>query len=130
MLHTLRKPANDGCVWIVDGGLLEFKLLKDKQITIHSILADKPGVGTQLLERLLDYARANDATCLFAKCPADLASNEWYKKKGFELVGVDEPKSESGRALNCWRLPFIADERDVPVIRDGFFYHVLNVTEN
>jgi len=32
MLHTLRKPADEGRVWIVDGGLLEFKPLKNGQI--------------------------------------------------------------------------------------------------
>jgi len=110
MLHTLRKPANEGRVWIVEDGLLEFNLLKDKQITIHIIVSTKPGVGSQLLERLLDYAREHDATCLFAKCPTDLKSNTWYKKKGFKLVRVEDPKSKSGRKLNVWRLPLLPEE--------------------
>lgn len=120
MLHTLREPANEGRVWIVDGGLLEFKLLRNGQITIHSILSTKHGVGSQLLNRLLDYAREHGATSLFAKCPTDLESNAWYEKKGFKIEKVEDTGSKSGRKLNCWRLPLI---EQMPVVRDGFFYH-------
>lgn len=123
MLHTLRKPANEGRVWIVDGGLLEFKLLKNRQITIHSILSTKRGVGSQLLNRLLDYAREHEATSLFAKCPTDLESNEWYKKKGFSLEKVENTGAESGRKLNWWRLPLVEAETIVEGPRDGFLYH-------
>jgi hypothetical protein len=123
MLHTLRKPANKGFVWIVDGGLLEFNLLDDKQITIHAILSTKPGVGSQLLERLLDYGREHEATCLLAKCPTDLESNAWYEKKGFKLVRIEDPKSKSGRKLNVWRLPLLPEEPASTGPRDGFLYH-------
>lgn len=39
---------------------------------------------------------------IFAKCPAELESNEWYKKRGFVLDGTETTKS--GRNLNLWRL--------------------------
>lgn len=115
MLHTLRKPANEGRVWIVEGGLLEFNLLEDGQITIHSIFSTKPGVGSQLFNRLLDYASEHRATSLFAKCPTDYESNAWYKKKGFKLEDVE--LLDTGSQANCWRLLLIPD------VRDGFFYH-------
>lgn len=118
MLNTLRKPANEGRVWIVDGGLIEFTRPDDGEITIKIIIATKPGVGSQLLERLIERAREQDATGLVAECPSDLGSNEWYARKGFKQIGVTEAKS--GRPMNVWRLPLV---EQMPVVRDGFFYH-------
>ena len=103
MLLAMREAADKGWLFIVDGGLCEFRLRRDKQITIYTIVSAKPGVGTQLLERLLDYGREHDATFIQAKCPADLPSNAWYEKKGFDLFEVEHTK-RSGRKLNVWRL--------------------------
>lgn len=104
MLQALREAADAGHVKIVEGGILEFKLRKDGQITIYTILATKPGVGSKLWEWLLDYAAEHSATFVQAKCPVDLESNGWYKHKGWTLVGVEHTK-RTGRALNVWRWP-------------------------
>jgi len=52
-----------------------------------------------MLRRLM---ATKGAKSLFAKCPADLPSNEWYSKHGFELVGRETTKS--GRSLIHWRM--------------------------
>lgn len=102
MLLAMRDAAAAGHLKIVDGGLLEFKPRHDGQLTIYTIVATKPGVGSQLLEWLIDYARADRGHFIQAKCPTDLESNKWYARKGFELVNVERTK-RSGRELNVWR---------------------------
>lgn len=104
MLQALREAADAGHVKIVEGGILEFKPRKDGQITIYTIISVKPGVGTQLFNWLCEYGRERDATFLQAKCPTDLAANEWYRRKGWENAGVEYTK-RTGRPLNVWRYP-------------------------
>lgn len=45
MLLEMREAADKGWLFIVDGGLCEFRLRLDKQITIYTIVSAKPGVG-------------------------------------------------------------------------------------
>jgi hypothetical protein len=42
------------------------------------------------------------AASLFAKCPVELAANDWYRRRGFELEGQETTKT--GRVLKLWRL--------------------------
>ena len=104
MLLAMREAADKGFVFIVDGGLCEFRLRKDKQITIYTIVSTKPGVGSTLFKRLLSYADDVGCTFIQAKCPTDLESNKWYAKKGFDLHMTEHTK-RTGRALNVWRYP-------------------------
>lgn len=42
------------------------------------------------------------AVSLLARCPADLAANEWYKRRGFALVVIEQ--SRQGRKINVWKI--------------------------
>jgi hypothetical protein len=42
------------------------------------------------------------AQSLFAKCPAELAANDWYGRRGFVCEGTE--KTRRGRELLLWRL--------------------------
>jgi hypothetical protein len=42
------------------------------------------------------------ATSIFAKCPWDLAANDWYHRRGFADEGLEATKT--GRWLRLWRL--------------------------
>lgn len=111
MLLAMREAADKGHVFIVDGGLCEFRLRRDKQITIYTIISAKPGVGSKLFEMLLRYADAAGATFIQAKCPSDLESNAWYAKKGFELYETELTKRNK-RELNVWRYRLQKTELD------------------
>ncbi|MGD9851971.1 MAG: hypothetical protein AB7T38_11935 [Nitrospirales bacterium] len=82
---------------LVDGGICHWHLRKDGQLTIREIISTRPGAGTEMLEKL----KKVPCTSIFARCPDDLESNQWYRKKGFSLEEVQI--SKSGRKINSWR---------------------------
>lgn len=65
---------------------------------MREMISTRKGAGTEMLEKL---KAVPGAKFLLLKCPTDLASNEWYRKKGFEWVRVET--TPSGRTLNVWR---------------------------
>lgn len=75
---------------------------KRGQITIREIMVEqgeqKRGQGRAFIERL---KIVSGATSLFANCPADLPSNQFYHRVGFVLEGQEPTKS--GRPMNQWR---------------------------
>lgn len=87
-----------GELLLIDGGICHWHLRRDGQLTIREILATRPGAGTEMIETL---KRTTGALSLYAKCPADLPSNEFYAKRGFICEGVEVTKT--GRRLNLWR---------------------------
>lgn len=103
IFETLMESADKGELILLKGGLLHFHERRDGQVTIREIIVlpqDRgQGVGAELLSRLLD--KCPYATSVFAKVPADLEANGWYKHMGFVLEGQDE--SKTGRMLNLWR---------------------------
>lgn len=105
IFETLYESAQKGELLLIEGGMARFHLRRDGQMTLHEILVTRPGIGigTMLLNRLRGIARARSASCIVAKCPADLPSNGWYKSKGFCLSATEE--TPTGRKLNVWRLP-------------------------
>lgn len=84
---------------LVDGGMCRWHLRRDKQLTIHEIISQRPGAGSEMLTQL---KTTPDATSIFAKCPADLPSNNWYNRRGFALEETET--LASGREINHWRL--------------------------
>lgn len=84
---------------LIDGGFCHFHLRKDGQLTIREIISTKAGAGSTILEML---KTTEGASSIFAKCPERLSSNEWYKKKGFQLEG--NSWSKTGKKLNHWRM--------------------------
>lgn len=108
IFETLFESAQKGELLLVEGGLCHWhKCKRDNpkrkiqagQITIREIISIKPGAGTKMLDRL---KTVYGVTSIFARCPVDLASNQWYQKRGFDLEGQEVTKN--GRKLNLWRL--------------------------
>jgi hypothetical protein len=83
---------------LIDGGFCNWHLRKDGQLTIKEIISTKKGAGTEIINIL---SKTKNAISLFAKCPADLSSNMFYKKMGFIFEG--EEFTPKGRKLNLWR---------------------------
>lgn len=103
IFETLNESADRGELLLVDGGLCHWHLRRDGQLTIREILVlpgrRGQGVGTAMLKQLKGVA---GATSLFAKCPANLPANKWYKHCGFTLEGTET--TMTGRCLRLWRL--------------------------
>ncbi len=100
IFETLWESAQRGELLLVDDGFCHWHLRQDGQLTIYEIIATRRGVGSELLALL---RQVPGATSLFAKCPADLAANEWYSRRGFFCEGNEV--TPSGRVLKLWRCP-------------------------
>jgi hypothetical protein len=98
IFETLYESAKRGELLLINGGFCHWHLRRDGQLTIREIISTRPGAGSEMLE----YLKSQSATSIFAKCPADLAANGWYAKRGFTLEATETTKSE--RKLNHWRL--------------------------
>ncbi|MCL4295769.1 MAG: N-acetyltransferase [Anaerolineae bacterium] len=108
IFETLWESVQRGELMLIDGGFCHWHLCKRDdprrkieagQITIREIISTRTGAGTEILETL---KRVPGAKSLFARCPVDLDSNEWYRRRGFALVGTET--TQTGRQLNLWRL--------------------------
>lgn len=99
VFETLYESAQRGELLLIDGGFCHWHLRRDGQITIREIISTRPGAGAEMLEFLRGVP---GAVCLLARCPADLAANDWYRKRGFVLDAVE--RSKAGREINVWRL--------------------------
>lgn len=100
IFETLYESAQRGELLLVDGGMCHWHLRRDGQLTIREIISTRRGAGSVMLAQL---RQVQGATSLFAKCPADLASNDWYARRGFHCEG--EEVTPSGRKLKLWRFP-------------------------
>lgn len=98
VFESLYKSAELGELMVIDGGLCQWHLRRDDQLTIQVIIATKKGAGSKMLQRL----KEKPAKFIFAKCPADLEANGWYEKKGFRLI--DTSQTKTGRLVNHWRM--------------------------
>jgi GNAT superfamily N-acetyltransferase len=102
IFESLWESAQKGELILVDGGLCHFHLRRDSQLTIREIIVlpeyQYQGVGKRILESL----KQRDCTSIFAKCPAPLAANGWYKRMEFILEDVSY--SKSGTKIYHWRL--------------------------
>jgi len=99
IFESLVESANRGELILIVGGYCRYHVRCDGQLTIYEIISLRPGAGSEMLAML---KRAPGAASIFAKCPADLASNAWYQRRGF--ARESEEKTRSGRVLNLWRL--------------------------
>lgn len=99
IFETLFESSQRHELLLVDGGMCHWHLRRDGQVTIREIISIRKGAGGQMLSTL---ARVAGAKSLFAKCPIELESNRWYKRRGFVLEGQESTKT--GRKLNLWRL--------------------------
>lgn len=104
IFETLYRAALNGELILGRGALCHWHLRQDGQLTIREIIVlpqyQRQGLATTILEKLKNTP---GATSIFAKCPADLEANHWYKAMGFQYVGLEETKT--GRRIRSWRLP-------------------------
>lgn len=84
---------------LIDGGICHWHLRKDGQLTIREIISTRRGAGSEMLGQLKQTVGART---IFAKCPAELPANDWYKKQGFTLLGTETTRT--GRTLKLWEL--------------------------
>jgi hypothetical protein len=99
IFETLYESTQRGELLLVNGGFCHWHLRRDGQLTIREIISLRPGAGSEMLRKL---RTCKDASSIFAKCPIELESNEFYRKKGFVLEGTET--TPRGRKLNLWRL--------------------------
>lgn len=98
IFETLYKSAQREELLLIDGGMCHWHLRRDGQLTIREIIATRPGAGSEMLL----YLKQQPAQSIFAKCPADLPSNEWYQRKKFRYEGKETTRT--GKEINLWRL--------------------------
>ena len=98
IFETLNESANRGELLLIDGGFCHWHLRRDRQLTIREIISTRRGAGSKMIEIL---KATPGAESLYAKCPADLPSNDWYRRRGFVCEGTEITRS--GRALKLWR---------------------------
>lgn len=99
IFEALYDSARADELLLIDGGLCRYHLRRDGQLTVHEIISTRRGAGTAMLAHL---TRVPHVQCIVAKCPTDLAANDWYRRRGFVLV--DQQTTQRGRGLNVWRL--------------------------
>ena len=99
---ALQDSAQRGELILIEGGYCRWRMRKDGQITILEIISLRKGAGSEMLEMLKKEGKKKKAYSIFAKCPAILPANEWYKKRGF--VSEGEEKVRSGSIVYLWRL--------------------------
>ena len=97
--EQMYESSKRGELLLVDGGMCHWHLRRDGQLTIREIIATRRGAGSEMLAQLRQTA---GAACIVAKCPVDLDSNAWYRRRGFVLDYTEQAKS--GRGINVWRL--------------------------
>lgn len=102
IFESLYESARAGELILVEGGYCRWHLCRQGkragQITIYEIISLRPGAGKAMLDKL----KAERPRSIFAKCPADLPANAWYRRRGFVLESVETTKT--GRVVNSWRL--------------------------
>ena len=103
IFEALNEAAERGELLLVDGGMCDYHLRRDGQVTIREIIVlpkrRRQGIGTTMLDTLKLVPGAIE---IFAKCPGDLEANMWYAAMGFRCEGVETTKT--GRVLSLWRL--------------------------
>lgn len=99
IFDALYESARRGELMLIDGGFCHWHLRRDGQLTIREIISTRPGAGSEMLARLTSVS---GATHIVAKCPAALAANEWYARRGFCCIRSETAKS--GKAINVWQL--------------------------
>ena len=104
IFNVLHEAAQRGELILVDGGMCHYHLRRDGALTIREILVLPGQPGRGIGRAMLDQLRAvPGARLIRAKCPAELAANNWYRAMGFTACYVDQTKA--GGRLYVWELP-------------------------
>lgn len=115
-------------------GFVNFRIKEDKTCTLYDIAVKKEyrgkGIGTRLLNYLkrMVYLTGGGGSYIQLKCPVELPANQFYQKRGFALITVEEGKK---RPLNVWRYELARHEdfNDSPIQHEktAQFYASLTV---
>lgn len=97
IFETLHESATANELILIDGGYCRWHRRRDGVIVIYEIISTRPGAGTLMLTIL-----KTRGVPIVAKCPADLAANAWYARRGFTRIAIETTRS--GRTINVWRL--------------------------
>lgn len=97
ILNSLIESNDRNELILIEGGICQFYKCKNGSLTIRSILSQRPGAGSEMLQKLIDLK----PPFITAKVPLDWAANSWYEKRGFTLLGRAYSR---GRQLNKWVL--------------------------
>lgn len=106
IFQSLNESAERDELMLVEGGICQYHLRKDNQLTIANIFSTQKGAGSLMLERL---RLTPGARSLFAKCPANLEANAWYAMQGFHVERMEVTKT--GRKVLHWRLDLTEQKR-------------------
>lgn len=82
---------------LVEGGILQYYVKKDGNVTLSLIISTRPGAGSEMLGRLYQKCLRKKITL---RCPQDSPSNSWWLKKGFENIG--QVTTRKGTTLNIY----------------------------
>lgn len=65
------------------------------------------GHGVDVVNVVIERAIAGYAAGVQVRCGSDLASNEFWKHMGFQLVGIEQRNNRRKRAINVYSLPLL-----------------------
>lgn len=111
-LVTIKKGQEDGELLVAlqktgDAeaviGFLRFHVRRDGQATLYDICTHArlrgQGIGTRLLQTFFAHCREKGCSSVQLKCVIGTRANDFYRKHGFILSGMDPGKK---RSLNIW----------------------------
>lgn len=101
MTKSLERAKQRGELYVDTAAMAYVWRRRDGQTTLHAIVSEQPGQGSALLARIVADCRTRGQTSILARCPVDLPSNDWYRRRGFALAGTEPGKL---RPLHVWRL--------------------------
>ena len=86
-------------------GFVSYRHRKDGQTTLYEICVvdecQASGIGTHLMDALVNESRGLGKDRVVLKCPAELSANRFYSKYGFLFKTFEQGKS---RPLIVWEL--------------------------
>lgn len=109
--EQLHDSQQRGELLLIDGGMCHWHLRRDGQLTIREILSIKAGAGSAMLDAL---KQVDGAHRIVAKCPADLAANQWYARRGFTRTATEQ--SKTGRGINVWTYYLDSSSSPLPLL--------------
>ena len=87
-------------------GFISYRHRRDNQTTLYEICVIEEyqgnGLGTQLMDALVNESRGFGKERIVLKCPAELPANRFYSKYGFLFRAFEQGKN---RPLIVWELP-------------------------
>jgi ribosomal protein S18 acetylase RimI-like enzyme len=85
-------------------GFLHYHTSKDRTTVVYAFAVDKnsqgQGIGTALMNCLFNLAKRQHVYAVRLKVPEDAPAVEFYKAKGFEVIGLQRYKTRNVLVLH------------------------------